>query len=80
MSDDVGYTDGMLELHFLPPHSAPLNPAEQVWKSVKECVAEHKPLDKVSLQRLNEGRSSAFQLLQRALEVVLRHPDYALKR
>jgi len=53
VSEYVASTNGMLELHFLPPYSPQHSPDEQVWKSVKERVAKQKPLD-----RRNRSRST----------------------
>ncbi len=63
LSEYVASTNGMLELHFLPPYSPQLNPDEQVWKSVTERVAKQKPLDKISLRRLIQGALERLQTL-----------------
>jgi len=34
--DYVKSTDGKLELHYIPPYAAQLNPDEQVWKTSKD--------------------------------------------
>ena len=77
VSDYVASTNGMLELHFLPPYSPQLNPDEQVWKSVKERVAKQKPLDKISLRRLIQAALERLQTLPEIVRGFFRHPDCA---
>jgi len=77
VSEYVASTNGMLELHFLPPYSPQLNPDEQVWKSVKERVAKQKPLDKISLRRLIQGALERLQTLPEIVRGFFRHPDCA---
>ncbi len=77
VSEYVASTNGMLELHFLPPYSPQLNPDEQVWKSVKERVAKQKPLDKISLRRLIQGALERLQNLPEIVRGFFRHPDCA---
>ncbi|QKS31665.1 MAG: IS630 family transposase [Candidatus Accumulibacter similis] len=77
VSEYVASTDGMLELHFLPPYSPQLNPDEQVWKSVKERVAKQKPLDKISLRGLIQAALERLQNLPEIVRGFFRHPDCA---
>jgi transposase len=50
--DCVDSTDGMLELHYLPPYSPQLDPDERVWKNATERVAKHRPTDRSGLRAL----------------------------
>jgi len=71
VSEYVGSTDGRRQLHFLSPYSPPLNPAEQVWKSIKERGAEQKPFDRISVQRLNRGAPERPARLSEAMRAIL---------
>jgi len=66
-----------LVTHFLPPYSPQLNPDEQVWRSVKECVAKQKPLGKTSLRRLFQAALERLQTLPELVRGLSRHPDFA---
>jgi len=77
VSEYVASTNGMLELHFLPPYSPQHSPDEQVWKSVKERVAKQKPLDKISLRRLIQAALERLQTLSEIVQGFFRHSDCA---
>lgn len=71
----VDSTQGMLELHYLPPYSPQLNPDEQVWKNVKERVAKQCPMNRYDLRIL---LTKALQRLQDMPEIVrgfFAHPE-----
>jgi len=42
----VEFTNGKLELFYIPPCAPQLNPDEQVWKNVKGQAAKKCPYDK----------------------------------
>ena len=71
----VESTNGILDLHFLPPYSPQLNPDEQVWKNVKERVAKQFPRDKYEMSALVR---KAFKRLQETPDIVrgfFAHPE-----
>jgi len=75
INEYVDSTDGMLELHYLPPYSPQLNPDEQVWKNIKERVAKKPHSTK---QELRDFLVESLVRLQNMPELVrgfFRHPE-----
>ncbi len=79
VSEYVASTNGMLELHCLPPYSPQLNPDEQVWKNVKEREVNQNPLDNISLRRLILAALERLQTLPDVVRGFFRQPDCACK-
>lgn len=71
----VEQTDGMLELHYLPPYSPQLNPDEQVWKNIKERVAKQGPQDKFDLRILVRKALERLQALPEIVRGFFAHPE-----
>jgi transposase len=75
VTEYVASTNGMLELHYLPPYSPQLNPDEQVWKNIKERVAKQFPKNKFDLSKMIKD---AFEKLKKTPKIVrafFAHPE-----
>lgn len=71
----VESTNGMLELHYLPPYSPQLNPDEQVWKNVKERVAKQFPMDKYELRKLLTEALNRLKSMPAIVRNFFAHPE-----
>ncbi|MBS0467091.1 MAG: IS630 family transposase, partial [Proteobacteria bacterium] len=71
----VKSTNGMLELHYLPPYSPQLNPDEQVWKNIKERVAKQFPTDKWQLRALLNKALERLQAMPEIVRGFFAHPE-----
>ncbi|MBS0493648.1 MAG: transposase, partial [Proteobacteria bacterium] len=71
----VKSTNGILELHYLPPYSPQLNPDEQLWKNVKERVAKQFPTDKWQLRALLNKALERLQVMPEIVRGFFAHPE-----
>lgn len=71
----VAFTQGQLELVYLPPYSPQLNPDEQVWKNVKAEVAKKPAGNKFDFRLAVEKALLRLQSMTNVVASFFRHPE-----
>jgi len=73
--DCVKFTNGKLELHYIPPYAPQLNPDEQAWENVKGKAAKKCPSGE---HKMRGFIRRALEELKKTPEIIMgffRHPD-----